>query len=49
MNAYRVTSTTGTEFVVMAASKRDAIATGNGILADGDHYLGCEIWQVATL
>lgn len=49
MNAYRVTSTHGMIFVVMAGNKREAIAKGNDILSAESFYAGCEIWQVESV
>ncbi|AON97515.1 hypothetical protein SEA_CHEWYVIII_95 [Rhodococcus phage ChewyVIII] len=49
MNAYRVTASTGTEFLVMAHNDIDAGTKGKAILDDGANYLGDRIVKVSAL
>lgn len=49
MNAYRITASTGTEFLVMAHNDVEAGTKGKAILDDGANYLGDRIIQVYAL
>lgn len=49
MNAYRVTASTGIEFLVMARNDIEAGTKGKAILDDGANYLGDRIAAVNAL
>ena len=49
MSAYRVTTSTGTEFLVMAHNDVEAGTKGKAILDDGANYLGHRIAAVNAL